>query len=120
MKSHILLCGHTLYHDKVLHGYLRKKFKLYLLSKFENRELFETILIESITLVVLEFSKMWESELKIIRGLLIKYHNLIVIVIDGNSSNEAIIKAFYYGAIDVFRKPYRRELLVERIEALLK
>ncbi len=120
MKAKVLLCGPTLYHDKALQRSLSKSFKLHLLANYHENELQKTIAVKKITLLVLEFSKVWQKEVEIIRGLVVQYISLSVIVINGNSSNEAIIKPFITGPRMHFVNPNSRELLVERIEALLQ
>lgn len=79
----------------------------------------KTIERKKIRLLVLEFSTEWQKEMEIFQKLVAQYTSLPIIVIDGNSSEKAIMTAFRYGAIDVFRKPYFKKLLAERIEVLL-
>jgi len=76
------------------------------------------VIQKKIALLVFELSASWQTEVERLRELMARFKKLCVLVINGNNSEEAIVKVFHYGATDVFRKPYNKKLLVERIEAL--
>ena len=116
LKAKLIFCGPTLVQDKTLQLLSRKRFDLFLVRA--NEDLETIVAAEELNLLVLEIGPDWHADLEIIRRLLLQHPGLCVIVIDGNSSDEAILKAFHYGAMDFFAKPYNKELLVERIEAL--
>src|SRR5512145_3371250 len=99
LKPKVLLCGPTLIQDKTLQGLLRRKFRPLLLTT--NKDLEKTIERKKIRLLVLEFSTEWQKEMEIFQKLVAQYTSLPIIVIDGNSSEKAIMTAFRYGAIDV-------------------
>ncbi len=113
----ILLCGPTLIQDETLQCLLKGKEKLLLARAYFD---LQTLVAgnEEINLVVFEIGPDYRTSLEILRKLLANPNSFKVIVIDGNSQ-EAIIEALHYGADDVFRRPYDRELLVERIEGLI-
>jgi len=78
------------------------------------------VIEKKIELLVFELSASWQPEVEMLRELIARFKKISVLVIDGNNTEEAIVKAFHYGATDVFRKPYSKELLVERIGTLIQ
>ena len=48
-----------------------------------------------------------------------QFPDTVIIVVDGDQNRDVIAKAFSYGAKDAFRIPYKRALIVERVQALL-
>lgn len=49
-----------------------------------------------------------------------KIGEIPVIIITGESSNKPILKAYSMGAVDVFQKPYTAEIMLHRIDNILK
>ena len=79
--------------------------------------IFETA---EIGVLVLEITADSWSDLNIIKTIKRKFPNIEIILINGNDDQGVLAKAFALGAKDAFPKSYDRELLVERIQALLR
>jgi FixJ family two-component response regulator len=124
LETKILLCGPTLIDDEILQALLKTRFNLFLVPTCHDLQQAihneEITLNEKTRLLVLEFSMNWPAEVEVLRKLLVENNSLGAIVINGNRSDEAVVKAFHHGAMDFFAKPYSKELLAERIEALVQ
>ena len=67
---------------------------------------------------MLELNRTWESVLYDLPGLKKRLPNVIIVVVNGGGTVESVIKSFHSGGEDFFKKPYKRNLLAYRIEAL--
>jgi DNA-binding response OmpR family regulator len=86
----------------------------------EITQLEKTIRESCVDLVVLEYSDDWENDLRAIKAIKATLPNLPFIIVDGNASNEIVIRSFRAGLEDYFKKPCDPFLLAERVDALLK
>ncbi len=118
MKPKVLLLGERITRDQVLITQLRRKAEL--IFSLEITQLEKTIRESYIDLVVLEYSDDWEEDLRAIEAIKARLPNLPFIIVDGNASNEIVIRSFRAGLEDYFKKPYDPMLLAERVEALVK
>jgi len=114
----LLLCGHQIVDDKKLINPLKKKYELYIARNLQNCN--KILAGKPISLIVFEFSNERQSQLKMLKLWKTKYANIIVIVVNGKKNVHSVVELFNAGASDVFPMPYNAELLVERVEALLK
>lgn len=73
-----------------------------------------------VTIVVLEITPDSSVDLDIIKAIKNKLPKIEIILIDGSDDGKIRARAFALGARDAFPKSYNRELLVERIQALLR
>ena len=116
MRQHILISGSTVAKDDILSNELQKSGTIF---KTTDNSQVETILAsQKVDLLLMEISHT-HSEVGIIEDVKKKYPDIKIILINGNGVRDVIAQGFQYGAKDAFRKPYKRDLLVERISALI-
>lgn len=113
----VLISGRSIARDKKLFSAL-EKVAMVLLNQ-DNSQIESILSSNQVDLVLIEIFKDNPAEVEIIRELKARFANTLIIFIDGNGDQQLIIKAFSYGAKDAFRKPYKRQLLVDRLCALL-
>lgn len=73
-----------------------------------------------IDLLLLEICDQQARDIQTIRRIKAQHPEIEIILVDGNSKSEVISAAIHAGARDAFRKPYREDLMVDRILSLLK
>ena len=111
------MSGRSLSDDEELYAALQK---IAVVVKSEANSQVEAIMIKRpVDLVIVEVSKEHPAEVDLITRIKKQFPSTVIIVVDGDQDHEVIAKAFSYGAKDVFRKPYDRALIVERVKALL-
>jgi DNA-binding response OmpR family regulator len=71
-------------------------------------------------LILLELSKGRKKQLNTLKTLRSLLPEIIILVILDNKSTQEVAEILKHGAMDVFPEPYDPQLLVERVEALLK
>ena len=118
MKPCVLISGQTIAADEKLIRDMEKSAKVLINQQNEN---IKSILAENqVELILFEMTKEDMLELSIIKNILIQYPQIQIVLIDGSGDQELLAGAFTYGVKDAFRKPYKRDLVVERIFAILK
>lgn len=116
-KHCVLVSGQTITHDELLQEEL-EKFAV-VLSIRENQQI-ESILRENkVDLIILEVTNANLHEIEVIKIVKTKFPDTEIILVDGNGDRELIAQAFAFGVKDAFHKPYQRNLIVERVNALL-
>lgn len=117
-KKCVLVSGPTITKDTYLIDGLKKAASV---IKCPDLKSIEKLLAQNhVDLILMEILKDKYSEVSIIKRLLSRNKDLKIVLINGNSDQEIIAKAFRYGVRDAFRMPYKVDLIVERIEALIK
>ena len=114
-KPCVLISGPTAFRDEELVGKLKKN--AIVLRNGRNHGVEAIAAKRKIDLLLLEFPHEEPAEIEIIKNLKNRFPALEIILIDGD--RELMAKAFAYGVRDVFRKPYKGDLIVERVHALL-
>lgn len=71
-------------------------------------------------MVMLELNHTWECVLADLSELKTRLPNVIIVVVNGGVAVEVVIKVFRSRGEDFFKKPYKKDLLAKRIEALIK
>ena len=79
-----------------------------------------TVQERNFTLVVIELSKDWKDDLYAVQSLKLNFPNILIVIVNGGGTQEAVIQSFRSGGVDFFKKPYDKKLLAERVEALIK
>ena len=111
------MSGYSLCGDKALYEALQN---IAVVVKSSENSQVESIMIKRpVELAIIEISQENSTEVDLIKHIKHQFPNTIIIVLDGDQDREVIAKAFSYGAKDAFRKPYKRALIVERVQALL-
>ncbi len=113
----VLMSGRSLCGDQALYGALQKIAVV--VKSSANSQIESLMATRPVDLVVLEVSKENPAEVELIKRMKKQFPHIIIIVVDGDQDREVIARAFSYGAKDAFRKPYKRDLMVERVQALL-
>jgi response regulator RpfG family c-di-GMP phosphodiesterase len=117
-KYNIILSGPSLSDDKELKNALRKIAKLY-----ENpvQEQIGILLKEfKCHLILFEVSKSNPNGVEILQTIKKYFPETLVLLFVHNNDLNLIAKGIDYGAKDVFKSPYKYELIVERAEAFLR
>ncbi len=117
MKFKILLIGKNIIHDKLLSHSLQKLAHIYSLDSINQLQAY--IQNEAVNLVIFEFTDQWKNELELLKQVKELKLQIPIIMINGADSMEATILSFQCCVKDVFKTPYKIELLSERVEALL-
>lgn len=85
----------------------------------DNRDIFSILDNRKVELILFEIVNEHLADIDLIKKLKSKFPGIIILLIDGNGNRNLIAKAFENGAKDAFRKPYRYDLIEERVKALL-
>lgn len=117
-KNCVLLSGPTIAHDEKLKEEL-EEFAV-VVMRDDNSQI-ESILGENkVDLIILEISNANLHEIEVIKIVITKFPDTEIILVDGNGDQELIAQAFAFGVKDAFRRPYKRDLIAERVNALLR
>lgn len=111
----VLVSGPTVSQDMNLINSLKKNARV--LRNGDNRKVESILSSEKIDVIILEISSETPEDVEIIKYAKAQHRQLQFILIDGE--RELVAKAISYGVRDVFRKPYRGDLLSERVYALM-
>ena len=116
-KRCVLMSGYSLSGDEELYEALQKIAVV--VRSSENSQVESIMATRPVELAIIEISQEHPTEVKLIKHIKHQFPNTIIIVLDGDQDREVIARAFSYGAKDAFRKPYKRDLIVERVKVLL-
>lgn len=114
----ILISGATIANDDALVKELQKSARV--LRNEDSGNLKALIAQTPVQLLILELPEQGRTEMEMISQLKQRHPRLQIVVINGNGNSEALAEAFGVGVEDAFRRPYRVELLEERIRVLLE
>ena len=84
----------------------------------ENSEIEKILEKSRIDLILFEIENYKKYKIEIIKKVEHLYPNIKIILITSN--RDSIANGFESGADDAFRMPYKRELIVERVAAILR
>jgi len=117
MKKHcVVLSGPTVAKDKTLIKGLEETF---LVLKNDDNDHIETLLRSRVVdLVLMEVSASNLSDIELIRNMKAIWRDLAIILVDA-TGRKLIAKAFEFGVKDVFKKPYKADLLAERSKSVI-
>ncbi len=85
----------------------------------DNSEIDSIIRSHKVDLILLEILGSEGSGIELIKTLRRRFPHVAIVVIDGNGDQDKLVKAFNYGVKDAFRKPYKSDLIAERVNAIL-
>jgi len=117
-KYCILLSGPTANNDKELIAELQ--INTLVLKNSDNKQIESILKAHKINLILFEINKNNHSEIELIKNIKNQFPKIPIILIDGNGDREVMVKAFDYGVKDAFKKPYKFNLISERVSALLR
>lgn len=90
------------------------------LKNSDNARIMSILTNQEVDLILLEVLEGNDSELVLISSLTHQFPELPIVVIDGNGDRHKLAQAFNCGAKDAFRRPYKCDLIIERVNALLR
>lgn len=118
MKSQcILISGPNIAEDEGLVGELAKCSLVLRNSDYTQIE--SIIQNKKVDLILIEILNNTFRELELIKNIKHQFPNIPIVLINGNGNRDIIAEAFELGVKDAFRIPYKRTLIVERVNALL-
>lgn len=114
----ILISGATIANDNALIKELQKSARV--LRNEDSGNLKTLIAQTSVQLLLLELPEQGRKEMELISQLKQRHPRLQIVVINGNGNSETLAEAFGGGVDDAFRRPYRVELVEERVREMLR
>lgn len=112
----VLLYGPTLYKDKELQRKLRQSYSL--ITEQDETQIEKMLKSHKVDLLLMELENDKTEIVDLINDTKVRLPGIQIVVINGNQS--LISKAFQNGVKDAFRKPYKVELVLERISILIE
>ena len=97
---------------------LLKKYNLVCLKNIKRLE--GAVIIKNASLIIIELLRNGSAQLEIVKSLKAKLANVAIVVVTGKQDVQVNAEILVAGAADVFPLPYHPELLVERVDGLLK
>lgn len=117
-KRYVLLSGRSVAADDDLYEALQRTVQV--IKNLENNWIESILRQQPVDLVIMEVSESKLNEIEIIRKIKQNFPETEFIVIGDDKDQPAIAAAFAQGAKDAFRRPYKTNLIVERVQALLR
>lgn len=119
MKTHgLLISGTTIVSDRTLAAELSKH--LTVIQNTDNAHIKSIVARKKIDLILMEISAAPLLDMEILRHLNKQHPNICVLLVEGDKDSEWIARGLQHGAKDAFRRPYQRQLIVERVLAILQ
>ena len=116
-KKCVLISGPSIAIDPRLGSEIEKN--AIVLKNPDNRQIFSILKNRKVELILFEIVNEHLADIDLIKKIKSKFHGIIILLIDGNGNRNLIAKAFEYGVKDAFKKPYRYDLIEERVKGLL-
>ena len=113
----IAIYGQSLQTNATLKNSLEANFHVFFCKDVD--QVWKTVEEKSINVLLLEIGTVGK-ELIILKELQAKWPRLSVISLGLEEPKEHLIKAFKYGSNDFFKMPLNIDLLIERIEGIVK
>ncbi|UCE07301.1 MAG: response regulator [bacterium] len=117
-KYCVMLSGPTITNDDKLVSELQKS--VLVLTNSDNGRIESVMQNSRIDLILFEISENNNHDVEMIGNIKNQFPNIPIIVMNGDGNNELMVKAFSYGVIDAFKKPYKHYLIVERVNAIFR
>ena len=116
----VLLSGPTIVGDEELLSLLAHGADL--LKSSDHSRIESVLRHKTVDLILVEILAGDYMGVEVLKKIRREFKNVPIIVIDCDCDGhrELLAQAFEYGANDAFKKPYRRALIVERVNALLQ
>ena len=116
-KKCVLISGPTIAGDPKLGTEIQKN--AIVLKNSDNQQILSILKNQKVELILFEIVNEYLSDIDLIKDIKTKFPEILILLIDGNGNRNLIAKAFQYGAKDAFRKPYKYDLIEERVRVLL-
>ena len=85
-----------------------------------NHDIEDILATSKVGVIVFELTQETLEDLLILEAITQKHPELDIILIDGCGDRKVLARAFALGARDAFPAAYKSELLLERIEAIIR
>jgi len=119
MKTHcILISGSTIAKEERLYAELEKNARV--IRNTNNYRIESILKSNEVHLILVEISNHNNTEIEIIKNVKHKYPDVEILLLNGDGDVEIIASAIEKGAKDAFKKPYKIDLITERINAILQ
>jgi PleD family two-component response regulator len=116
-KKCVLISGPTIAGDPQLGAGIQKSAVV--LKNSDNQQIVSILKSRKVELILFEIVKENLLDIDLIKNIKSKFPEILILLIDGNGNRNLIATAFEYGVKDAFRKPYRYDLIEERVKGLL-
>ena len=113
----VLISGPTIAKDPQMGAEIQKSAVV--LKNSDNREIFSILNNRKVELILFEIVDEHFDDIETIKKIKTKFPGIIILLIDGNGNRNLIAKEFENGVKDAFKKPYRYDLIEERVKGLL-
>lgn len=113
----VLISGPTIAIDPQLGAELKKN--AIVLKNSDNHKIFSILNNKEVDLILFEAVNEYLADIDLIRKIKANFPGIIILLIDGNGNRNLIAQGFAFGVKDAFRKPYRYDLIEERVKGLL-
>ena len=117
-KSCVIISGQTIVLDHLLFQGLCRFAEV--IHNANNRLLPAILDKHRIDLILFELTCADLAEVKLILQLKNKFPLIEIVLLDDCDDSDLRAQAFAFGVRDAFRKPYKIDLIVERVQALLQ
>ncbi len=114
----ILISGPAVSADEVLAEELRQSAEV--LRNADNSRIQSILSSRTIDLMIIEVTSTGREDVEQVQLARNRFPGLPIILVDDSEDREVTVAAFACGVKDAFRKPYKRYLLAERVNALLR
>ncbi len=114
----ILISGPVVSEDEQLYAELRQSAEV--LRNADSTKIMAILSSRETDLVIIEITDRGHEDMVQVQTVRNRFPELPVILVNGGGDQDLIVAAFACGVKDAFRRPYRRHLLAERVNALLR
>ena len=118
VKYCVMISGPTITNDYKLVCELQKSALI--LTNSDNSRIESIMQNSRIELILFEISEKNNYDVEMIGNIKNQFPNIPIIVMNVDGDNELMIKAYIYLVIDIFKKPYKYYLIVERVNAIFR
>ena len=117
-KPTVLISGPLISRDEQLLSEIKQIARVF--KNTQNHKIESILKKTRVDILLLELLKNNKSGIDIIKKIKKEFPMIQVVLINGNGNRNVIAEGFNDGIKDAFRMPYNRDLIVERINAILK
>ena len=118
VKYCVMISAPTITNDDKLVCELQKSALI--LTNSDNSRIESIMQNSRIDLILFEISKKNNHDVEMIGNIKNQFPTIPIIVMNVDGDDELMIKAYIYGVVDVFKKPYKYYLIVERVNAIFR
>ncbi len=117
-KSVVIVSGPGIASDEEL--FLRLNKMANVMKIHDNKRICAILEEKKVDLILFEPANDVPADIEMVRQIKGLDHTVKIVLIDDRQNLKMTARAFYYGVQDAFRKPYKIDLIVERVNTLLQ